>query len=238
MIKMKRIFFYFFILVSLNLIFILGCKHDYNNTIHYSNQGPNVTDIDGNVYKSVVIGTQTWMSENLKVLHYRNGDIIPNIADSIEWNNLATGAYCYYNNDPINYNVYGSLYNWYAVKDSRNIAPIGWHVPTNAEWLILTNYLGGESLAGGKLKETGTSHWISPNTGADNSSGFTGLPGGYRIGDVVTFGQIGEQGGWWSSSEGSNIQDGLFLSIMTSFKFANSYGNPKRFGYSVRCVKD
>jgi uncharacterized protein (TIGR02145 family) len=137
-----------------------------------------VTDIDGNIYHTVTIGTQVWMVENLKTTKYRNGDPIPNVTGNA-WAALTTGAYCWYNNDAATYKAtYGALYNWYAVADSRNIAPTGWHVPTDAEWTTLTTFLGGESVAGGKLKETGTNHWTSPNTGATNETGFTALPGG------------------------------------------------------------
>jgi uncharacterized protein (TIGR02145 family) len=116
--------------------------------------GP-VTDYDGNVYNTVTIGTQTWMTEDLRVTHYRNGDLIPNVAETAAWNNLTTGAYCNYDNDKRNSATYGRLYNWYAVISGANLAPSGWHVPTDAEWTTLTTYLGGEGVAGGKLKESG-----------------------------------------------------------------------------------
>lgn len=139
-----------------------------------------VTDIDGNIYQTIKIGTQWWMAENLKVTHYRNGDSIPNVTDETAWSNLTTGAYGNYNNDDDISNTYANLYNWYAVNDSRNIAPIGWHIPTDAEWQTLVDYLGGESVAGSKMKETGTEHWRSPNVGTTNESGFSALPGDYR----------------------------------------------------------
>lgn len=139
---------------------------------------PTVTDYDGNVYQTVLIGDQCWMMENLKVTHYRNGDPIPHVTDGVTWGNLTSGAYCNYNNDEGNVATYGRLYNWYAVDDSRNIAPAGWHVPSDAEWQTLVDYLGGDAVAGGKMKEAGTTHWASPNTGATNESGFTALPGG------------------------------------------------------------
>jgi len=138
-----------------------------------------MTDIDGNVYETVTIGTQVWMAENLKVTHYRNGNTILHIIDWFSWFTL-TGAYCEYDNDVNNVAVYGRLYNWYAVNDSRYIAPVGWHVPSDAEWLTLVDYLGGDTVADGKMKEIGTTHWVSPNTGATNESGFSALPGGYR----------------------------------------------------------
>ncbi|HDS01520.1 MAG TPA: hypothetical protein ENO07_05815, partial [candidate division Zixibacteria bacterium] len=152
---------------------------------------PTVTDIDGNVYQTVLIGDQCWMMENLKVTHYRNGDPIPEVTDGGSWGMLSTGAYCNYDNNESYVAVYGRLYNWYAAADSRNIAPDGWHVPSDAEWKQLEMYLGMSQAdadatgwrgtdEGGKLKEADTTHWQSPNNGATNESGFTALPGGYR----------------------------------------------------------
>jgi len=149
-------------------------------TVYEAPETGSVTDIDGNVYQTVKIGNQWWMMENLKVTSYRNGEAIPNVTDTTEWYNLTTGAYCYYDNDAYNTTIYGRLYNWYSINDSRSIAPTGWHVPTDEEWTTVINYLGGESVAGGKLKENGTTHWTSPNNGATNESGFSALPGGYR----------------------------------------------------------
>src|SRR5690606_33259564 len=118
-------------------------------------------------------------------------DVIPQVTDPTIWGNLTTGAWCYYNNDPANEIIYGKLYNWYAVNDPRGLAPVGWHIPSDSEWTILTDYLGGFEVAGGKMKETGTTHWANPNIGADNSSGFTGLPGGYRAYNSAEFNTIG-----------------------------------------------
>src|ERR1035437_3671045 len=137
-----------------------------------------VTDFDGNVYKTITIGSKTWMAENLKVTHYQNGDPIPNETDATAWSNLTTGAYCDYNYTPSNSITYGHMNNLFSIIDSRTIAPAGLHVPTAIEWDTLINYIGGVSLAGGNLKEIGTTHWTSPNTGATNSSGMTILPGG------------------------------------------------------------
>jgi uncharacterized protein (TIGR02145 family) len=195
------------------------------------------TDIDGNVYHYITIGTQTWMVENLKTTKYRNGDAISNVTVNASWAALATGAYCWYNNDPANKALYGGLYNWYAVSDSRNIAPVGWHVPTDAEWTTLTTYLGGESVAGGKLKESGTAHWLTPNTGATNSTGFTALPGGYRYYYDGTFYFVGGLGYWWSST----AYDATFaLYRYLGYYFANAYRSyyNKQYGFSVRCVRD
>jgi uncharacterized protein (TIGR02145 family) len=206
-----------------------------------------VTDIDGNIYQTKIIGTQEWMVENLKVTHYRNGEAIPNVTNGGIWAGLTTGAYCNYNNDVNNVATYGRLYNWYAVNDSRNIAPTGWHVPTDTEWKQLEMYLGmsqAEADAtgyrgtdeGGKLKEAGFTHWTSPNTGATNESGFSALPGGVRN-FVGGYGGMGNYN-YFSSSTEFNSYDAWHrnLNYNTSEVYRNYYG--KKGGYSVRCVKD
>jgi uncharacterized protein (TIGR02145 family) len=137
-----------------------------------------VTDIDGNTYKGISIGTQIWTQSNLNVSRYRNGDIIPQVTNYTQWENLTTGAWCYYANNTANGVVYGKLYNWYAVSDPRGLAPQGWHVPSDAEWRTLTTYLGEDS-AGGKMKSI--TLWGSFNTGATSSSGFSGFPGGIPL---------------------------------------------------------
>ena len=212
-----------------------------------------VTDIDGNVYQTVTIGTQVWMAENLKVTHYRNGDAIPNIASNSEWTELTTGAYCNYDNDAYHSTTYGRLYNWYAVDDSRNIAPEDWHVPSDAEWKQLEMYLGmSRSEAddkyrrgrdeGGKLKATGTIEggdglWFYPNKGATNESGFSALPGGDRYGDYGPFYSMGYLGRFWSSTELSNYYAWYRrLSHSNSQIYRGNY--LKQDGFSVRCVKD
>jgi uncharacterized protein (TIGR02145 family) len=200
---------------------------------NYINTLP-VTDIDGNTYLPVTICNQTWTKSNLNVSHYRNGDVIPQVTDPTQWANLTTGAWCYYNNDSANGTIYGKMYNWYAVNDPRGLAPQGWHVPTNAEWTTLTTCLGGVSVAGGEMKSTDTTLWQSPNTGATNSSRFTGLPGGQRnyFGNFETI-QIGS---WWSSSEIGNFayQRSIFYDTTT----VESSGLGKPTGIYVRCVKD
>ena len=195
-----------------------------------------VTDIDGNVYHTVTIGTQVWMVENLKVTHYRNGYLIPNITDGTQWGSLKTGAYCNYNNDSNNADTYGYLYNWYAVNDSRNICPAGWHVPTDEEWETLETYLGGGTVAGGKMKETGTEHWKSSNTGATNESGFTALPGGYRRFDGI-FHYVGGYGYWWSATE-HNATYAWYHYVGFSYSNLNRYYYSKELGFSLRCLRD
>jgi uncharacterized protein (TIGR02145 family) len=195
-----------------------------------------VTDIDGNIYHTVVIGTQTWMLENLKVTHYRNGDAIPNVTDGAEWIGLLTGAYCDYDNTPDNSTTYGKLYNWYAVNDSRNLCPSGWHVPTDTEWTTLTDYLGGIDVAGGKMKETGTTHWNTPNTGATNESGFTALPGGGRN-YYGTFDVIYDNGGWWSVTS-DDLTHAWSRYVYYLDETVTRNNNTKTSGWSVRCIKD
>ena len=192
-------------------------------------------DNDGNTLATVVIGTQEWMQKNLDETKYRNGDVIPQVTDPTAWAGLTTGAWCYYANNTANGTVYGKLYNWYAVTDPRGLAPIGWHVPNNNEWTTLTDYLGGTTVAGGKIKSTLI--WNSPNIGATNSSGFTALPGGNRYYDGV-FNNIGYDGYWWSATEVTGTSNAWILSIDYNYAYTNSYSNFKADGISVRCVKD
>lgn len=191
------------------------------------------SDFDNNNYATVQIGTQTWMAENLKTTHYKNGVSIPNITDSSVWIGLNNGATCLYNNDSSYRTIYGSLYNWFSV-NTGNLCPTGWHVPTDAEWTILTNYLGGESIAGGKLKSIST--WNNPNIGATNETGFTALPAGFRRG-FGSFGSIEKYSLWWSATE-CNISDAWTRDA--SYDYSNmvrmEYG--KLAGFSVRCLKD
>ncbi len=206
-----------------------------------SGYGANVIDVDGNIYKTVYIGTQHWMGENLKVSKYNDGTSIPNVTDNAEWSKLTTSAWSYYNNDGANNVKYGKLYNWYAVSittnGNKNLCPTGWHVPSYAEWNVLTDYLGGDSVAGGKMKEVGTTNWIAPNTDATNTSLFTGLPGGGSD-DDGDYGYIGVNGAWWSSSENSsaNAWNGCYLSNLNGS--ANRVNTSKKVGMSVRCIRD
>jgi uncharacterized protein (TIGR02145 family) len=195
-----------------------------------------VKDYDGNLYTTVTIGTQTWMAENLKTTSYRNGSAIPLVTDQVAWAGLATPGYCWYNNDEATNKVtYGALYNWYTVNIGY-LCPAGWHVPTDDEWTTLTTYLGGESAAGGKLKETGTAHWISPNTGATNETGFTALPDGSREANG-SFDYIGNIGGWWSYAENSMANS--WIRSMYSNGTNVSRGNVSlEVGFSVRCLRD
>ncbi len=206
----------------------------------------NMTDQQGNVYKTIVIGSQEWMAENLNTSIYRNGDAITSNLTNLEWvntSNTQIGAWAYPNNDSTNECPYGKLYNWYATNDSRQLCPTGWHVPNDAEWNILINYIdpsadGGNNnanTAGRKMKSTDTLYWSHTNI-PSNESGFSGLPAGWRSGAPVggTFGGIGNFGYWWSSSES------FIGSRMLDFAFSNvfRYGVEKEKGLSVRCVKD
>lgn len=195
------------------------------------------TDVDGNVYHTVKIGTQVWMQENLKVTKYRNGEPIANVADYNQWKNIASGAYCNYDNNAFSAEVYGRIYNWHAVNDSRRIAPEGWHVASDAEWTILTNYLGGETVAGGKLKESGYDHWQGPNLGATNESNFTALPGGTRYFDGAFDNQNGLLGYWWSSTM-VGPDAAWYRYVAFNDGSVHRFGHLLGSGFSVRCVKD
>ena len=193
-----------------------------------------VTDVDGNVYDVVTIGTQRWMKQNLKVTHYRNGDAIPNVLDG-SWASLSTGAYVDYSNDPSNSAIYGRLYNYYTVADARNLCPNSWHVSTTDEWTTLTAYLGGQDIAGSKLKEVGTTHW-GGNAGATNESNFTALPGGFSF-YSGGFGYLGQYGTWWSTPETSpTTANYWYIDGVPTFAYVAS--DCKNYGFSVRCVKD
>jgi len=203
--------------------------------------GPNgantVTDIDGNAYRTVTIGTQVWMAENLKTTRYNDGTVIPLVTDLTAWSNLTTPGYCWYNDSAIYGNTYGALYNWFAVNRGK-LAPPGWHVPTDSEWTVLSTYLGGDSVAGGKLKEAGTTHWLSPNTGATNATGFTALPGGIRSYDGTFYG-IGGDGYWWSATAYAYDARNSWQRTMyyATTNVYHGYEDTHQ-GFSVRCVRD
>jgi len=197
-----------------------------------------VVDVDGNVYNTIKIGTQVWMKENLKVVHYRDGSPIPDITDSAQWANDQIGAYCNFNNDLSFVSTYGRLYNWYAVNSFHNIAPTGWHVPTEAEWIVLTTYLGGDTLAAEKMKEAGNIHWIFfHDIVTTNASGFTALPAASRSYDGPFLGYVGLHCQFWSSTEYDS--GNAWSLLMTNFQSKVYYGySNKKLGLSIRCVKD
>jgi uncharacterized protein (TIGR02145 family) len=231
---MCRNFFGLKLLLLSCLLIISTCEKESTNP---EDEGKgSATDIEGNVFKTVKIGNQVWMAENLKVTHFRNGDSIPQVTDDSQWYDLLSSAYCDYDNDSSKVEVYGRLYNWYAVNDRRRLAPQGWHIPSNAEWQTLINYLGGDEVAGGKIKETGTEYWTAPNTGATNESGFTALPGGFR--DAYgNFNSMGGSAWFWTAMESS---DNAAWYWMLSNSQANAVNDPysKRSAYAVRCIKD
>ena len=236
---MKKIWFLTFQIVSVLVIGLLlvsasGCRKDKDNN---NLQPGTVKDIDGNTYRIVKIGDHWWMAENLKTTKYNDGKPISHVTDNSAWAALSTGAYCWYNNDYNTYgSVYGALYNWYAV-EAGNLCPTGWHVPTDADLTILTDFLGGESVAGGLLKETGTTHWNIPNTDATNSSGFTALPGGYRNHDNGFFSGIKNYGYCWSSSAQSAINAWHLALFYNKGSVGRSSLN-KTYGRSVRCIRN
>ena len=207
----------------------------YSNTRTITTALPPVVDIDGNYYDTVHIGNQIWFKQNLKTTRYRNGGNIPYVLGNTDWQALTTGAWIYYDHDAANNAIYGKLYNWFTTQGDT-LCPTGWHVPSDAEWIILTDYLGGESVAGGKLKSVGTTYWNSANTGATNESGFSALPGSYRNFDG-NFGNIRNDASFWSASEYYNDIAWLrqLLNNLSGFFKSNNF---KSSGSSVRCLKD
>ena len=201
-----------------------------------SSCGSNETPPPNHTSNEVTIGNQVWMTENLNVDKFRNGDDIPEAKTEGEWKAYADAgeaAWCYYENDPKNGEKYGKLYNWYAVNDSRGLAPKGYHVPSDAEWTVLTDYLGGEKKAGAKMKsKTG---WEGEGNGT-NSSGLSGHPGGNRTNNG-TFNHIGYFGYWWSSTE-YDTDVAWFRLLYYSYGDVARYYGSETFGFSVRCLRD
>lgn len=195
-----------------------------------------VTDIDGNVYNTVKIGDQTWMAENLRVKHFRNGFAIPVVADHTRWSLLDIGACCDYDNSPVINETFGGLYNHYAVVDARQLCPNGWHVPTDDQWTTLVTFLGDNKDAGVKLKEKSDDFWQSQQTNATNESGFKALPGGNREPEG-SFAFIGEGGYWWSAT-GFSAHDALGRYLLYNSSKVYRYDANKKSGFSVRCIKD
>ena len=219
-----------YLISSIIFIVFSSCSEDpksSNDTID------TVTDIDGNVYRTTKIGTQVWMTENLKVTHYRNGNEVSNIQDSTIWAGYSMGAFCIYNNDSNNLILYGNLYNWYAVSDSQNIAPDGWHVPSDTEWQILSDFLGGDSLAGYYIKSD--DGWFNNGNGT-NSSGFSAFPGGYRTGNGI-YQNIGSNARFWSTTINGEIRAWHRRLVYNNSIFESRPGGMKG-GYSIRCIKD
>ncbi len=231
----SSLFFYFMAITGVFFFIISSCKKDQQDTFI-------VKDVDGNVYNTIAIGTQIWMVENLKVTKYRNGDLIgtttPDTLDiSKESSPKYQWIYNYSENDSIHtLEAFGRLYTWYAVTDSRGVCPSGWHIPDDTEWTILADYLGGNSEAGGKLKETGIIHWDESNNGATNQTGFTAVPGGTRL-RYGYFIYIGLSGFWWSSTQYYS-KCGITRQLVHSDSLLYWCAINKRDGCSVRCIKD
>jgi uncharacterized protein (TIGR02145 family) len=197
---------------------------------------------------TVLMGSQYWRGKNLDVATYRDGTVIPQVTNNADWTGLTTGAWCYYNNDPANGAIYGKLYNWYAVagiwneasktdaSQRKKLAPTGFHVPTDEEWLTLSTNLGGNTVAGGKMKTTGTTRWTAPNTDATNESGFAALPGGFRASDGKSY-QLGAMGFWFSATDFDSGRGGVcYLENYDGWLGLNP--DNKFFGFSVRCLRD
>jgi len=239
------------ILTILASSFILSCSTNSSsssNSNSTNNSGPNVTDINGNIYQTVTSCGLTFMKQNLNASKYTDGTPIPQVTDFNQWKNLTTGAWCYYNNDPANGAIYGKLYNWFAVAGiydansasnislRKNLAPAGWHVSSYNDLTLLTDCLGGISVAGGKMKSTGTSLWQTPNTDATNESGFTGLPGGSTT-LQYPFYYIGSRSFWWSSTENNSYTAwGYVLHCDDANVNIDFIG--KENGFYVRCFKN
>jgi uncharacterized protein (TIGR02145 family) len=202
----------------------------------YTGQIDSIIDIEGNVYRTIGIGSQIWMAENLRTLKLNNGTVIPQVKDDSDWHYNKTPAYCWYNNDSVNYSkIYGALYNFYAVS-TDSLCPTGWHVPRNSEWTKLINFLGGAEKAGGKLKDYYTSYWSEPNFCFVNNYGFAALPGGMRQ-SGGKFIDITTRGYWWTSTSIDDLYAYAFIMFHEKAEILKIYGLKKE-GYSVRCIKD
>ena len=227
-----KILIYSLLIVNFSILSISCSKKNITDPNIYGT----VTDVDGNIYKTVTIGTQTWMAENLKTTKYRNGDLIETTLAN-DLSGESTPKYqVVYDRDEKNVAIYGRLYTWHAVTDTRSIAPTGWHVPNYREWVMLMDFLGGETRAGGQLKAKGITLWESPNLGASNSTGFSALPGGYWSGG---FYQKGVTGNWWSvATPDYTTVSAYFFGLGYGFNGVTIWDYHMDYGLSVRCVKD
>jgi uncharacterized protein (TIGR02145 family) len=226
--------YYFFILIGLAFTLITCNKNDEEPSD--PNKGT-VQDVQGNSYPTIKIGDQWWMAENLNTTKFSTGEDIPNVTGAGEWVSSVNAAYCNANNDTAIAEVYGRLYNWYAATDGRKICPNDWHVPSDNDWVALTQFLGGEEVAGGKLKQTGTELWSSPNADATNESGFNAIPGGVRNSTAGIFVGIGINASWWSVTQ-HNTDNAFTWGITSVNGIMSNYFLDKNTGSSIRCVKD
>jgi uncharacterized protein (TIGR02145 family) len=235
--KQTKTMLYAFTMTGLCVLLSSGCKkNDTDDTTTPVAQVETgyVSDFDGNSYKTVKAGTQWWMAQDLKTTKLNDGTPIPVKPNNADWINTTEPAMCYYNNDSTNASTYGALYNYYTVTNTK-ICPIGWHIPTHQEWTTLATTLGGDEVAGGKMKETGTSHWNTPNTGATNDSKFTALPSGNRS-DQGNYSGLHNYSLWWTCtpySDGAWARNTSYGDGTTS----QSCKTPRN-GLSVRCVRD
>ena len=224
---------FFLALVMISMTITTSCTKE-NFPVLVAPDPTSVTDVDGNVYPVAKICDKFWMLENLRTTKYNDGTIIPTGLSNTEWGNTTIGAYSVYGDVTTNNLTYGKLYNWYAGNNTK-LAPTGWHVATENEWIALVECLGGSSIAGGKMKST-SSLWTSPNTGADNSSGFNGLPAGWKAGSG-SYALLGDAAYFWGSNE-RNTTQGEYLKLVNNMTSVALNGATKSFGYSIRCVKD
>ena len=234
------------IFVTMTLFLLIGsCK---DNPTSEKDNFEGITDIDGNEYNIIKIGNQWWMAENLKVTHYNNGDSIPSVTNNENWGNKMNGSTCSYENQGYAPNVYGRLYNWYAIKDSRNIAPKGWHIPTDSEWKEMEVYIGMKQSEtnqngyrgigiGGKLKSDNI-QWIRPNIGANDSVGFSAIGSGLRMSDGSFTALLYSALFWTSSASRVDSSKAIFRELDNNTSAINRAEEYKQYGFSVRCVKD
>jgi uncharacterized protein (TIGR02145 family) len=244
---------YIYYIISLSIIYSIGCQNkpaSNNQTLADSakasaqqivpaafKKGGDITDEDGNVYHTIIIGKQVWMAENLKVTHYANGDEIPQVADDKRWRQLTAGAYCNYDNNIANADVYGRLYNWHTITDSRHIAPKGWHIPTDQEWRTLIAYLGGNAIAGSKLMAAGLNYWEQPNNTATNQSGFSAIPAGNRNNNGA-YDNKGFSATWWTATGEQQADFATNYSVVNNRMAINEDVDDRVCGLSIRCIKD
>lgn len=231
--QIRTILVHFISGIVLSIVFCSCVRHRSGQTDHHMDR---IRDADGNNYNIITIGNQQWLKENLKVTRFRNGDPVVFPGNDPDWMKTTMGAGCYHNNDPKAGKIYGVLYNWSAANDTRGICPEGWHIPSDEEWQQLADFLGGDKIAGNKIKESGSAHWAVPNEGATNESGFTALPGGGRdeLGKFI----IDQYGGfWWSSTEDGDT-DVWVRSTFYGYGSILRDSYPKNCGFSVRCLRD
>lgn len=228
---------------ALLLLLVISCKKESSTVQSSDITSLSVTQdfsTDNRVLAghTVKIGKQVWLTKNVDVSHYKNGDRIPQVKNPAAWASLTTGAWCWFNNDSTTDATYGKLYNWYAVTDPRGLGPIGWHIPSYEEWTTLFTFLGGPRVAGGRMKEAGTLHWAAPNSDATNLSGFTGLGIGRRFPDG-TFHSFGYEGWWWATTEYvGNSELAMALVLFSEPRQGGTIGIGKLGGFSVRCIRD